>query len=123
MISSHLATIRYRYDPFNDFIPGAPMVTWTEMSLAECIEELDDKLWKLQERVIALEENIKTMCQKTEETSGVKIFEEKLASDIVNAVFNRPGLSIAWSILDWNVKEEIRDEVADIIVLAMYLKD
>ena len=58
MISSHLATIRHRYDPFNDFIPGAPMVTWTEMSLAECIEELDDKLRKLQERVIALEEKL-----------------------------------------------------------------
>ena len=54
-IHSLLSTINHRYDAENDVTPGAPMVTWADYSLAECIEELESRIYVLERRINSLE--------------------------------------------------------------------
>jgi len=37
IIDGKLERIKFRYDPENDVIPGAPSVTWADMQLTEAI--------------------------------------------------------------------------------------
>ena len=57
-ITYKLLPIYDRYNAENDIIPGAPMVTWAEYSLAQCIEELEDRIYKLERLVEALEDGV-----------------------------------------------------------------
>ena len=57
-ITYKLLPIYDRYNAENDIIPGAPMVTWADYSLAQCIEELEDRIYDLQRRIDKLEDGV-----------------------------------------------------------------
>ena len=43
-----ISTIRNRYNPENDVIPGAPMVTYIDWALLTIIDELKERIERLE---------------------------------------------------------------------------
>ena len=54
-ITYKLLLIYDRYNAENDIIPDAPPVTWADYSLAQCIEELEDRIYVLERHIDSLE--------------------------------------------------------------------
>ena len=56
-IHSQLDTLQNRYDAENDFVPGQPVVSWSEYELSLMVRSLALIVVKLEERIECLENN------------------------------------------------------------------